>query len=40
MTQKFPKHCAASDTFCEKQPPNQLTTTEYQDAVTHALVVQ
>ncbi|MEM8832641.1 MAG: DUF3854 domain-containing protein [Cyanobacteria bacterium P01_G01_bin.19] len=31
MTQQLPKHCDASDTSCEKQPPNQLTSAEYQE---------
>ncbi len=31
MTQKFPQHCAASDTSCQKQPPNQLTSAEYRE---------
>ncbi|MBE9044035.1 DUF3854 domain-containing protein [Pleurocapsales cyanobacterium LEGE 10410] len=31
MTQQLPKHCDASDTSCEKQLPNQLTSAEYQE---------
>ena len=31
MTQQLPKHYAASDTSCEIQPPNQLTSAEYQE---------